>query len=271
MSPQHYYISPVKLMPCDIIPPMAYRKKRLNITPDNEETFTLTINRSQLYIILIPLVFLVGLGTGYLAWGREVSREAAQAPQGQTIPQVDIPQNVQRYDIEIFEDDPVLGPEDAPVTIFEFSDFECPFCRRHNLEVFNRILEAYEGQIRYVYKDFPLTSIHPNALPAAAAALCAHEQDAFWEFHGYLFSMALGLSEEAYMQYAEDLNLDMDDFTECVEEGRYEESVQADIDFASSLGVRSTPTFFINGIAVVGAQDFEVFVQVIDGELAGGD
>jgi predicted DsbA family dithiol-disulfide isomerase len=83
--------------------------------------------------------------------------------------------------------------------------------------------------------------------------------------------MALDLSEEAYMQYAEDLNLDMDDFTECVEEGRYEESVQADIDFASSLGVRSTPTFFINGIAVVGAQDFEVFVQVIDGELAGED
>jgi len=84
--------------------------------------------------------------------------------------------------------------------------------------------------------------------------------------------MALGLSEEAYMQYAEDLNLDMDDFTDCVEEGRYEESVQADIDFASSLGVvNSTPTFFINGIIVIGAQDFEYFVQIIDGELEGGD
>jgi protein-disulfide isomerase len=178
---------------------------------------------------------------------------------------------VRRFDIEVFEDDPVLGPEDAPITIFEFSDFECPYCQRHNLEVFNRIMEAYEGQIRYVYKDFPLTAIHPNALPAAAAALCAHEQNAFWEFHDYLFSMALGLSEEAYMQYAEDLNLDMDDFTDCVEEGRYEESVQADIDFASSLGVSSTPTFFINGIIVIGAQDFEYFVQIIDGELEGGD
>jgi len=251
---------------------MVYRKKRPKKTSDKEEAFTFTIKIAHPYTILIPIVFLVGLGTGYLAWGREVSREAAQAPEVQTNPQVDIPQDVRRFDIEVFEDDPVLGPEDAPITIFEFSDYECPFCRRHNLEVFNKIMEAYEGQIRYVYKDFPLTAIHPNALPAAAAALCAHEQNAFWEFHDDLFSMALGLSEEAYMQYAEDLNLDMDDFTDCVKEGRYEESVQADIDFASSLGVvNSTPTFFINGIIVIGAQDFEYFTQVIDGELAGGD
>ena len=250
---------------------MVYRKKRRKITSAKEEIFTFTIKIAQPYTILIPLVFLVGLGTGYLAWGREGSRETAKAPEVQTNPQADIPQDVRRFDIEVFEDDPALGPEDAPVTIFEFSDYECPFCRRHNLEVFNKIMEAYEGQIRYVYKDFPLTAIHPNALPAAAAALCAHEQNAFWEFHDHLFSMAMGLSEEAYMQYAEDLNLDMDDFTECVEEGRYEESVQADMDFASSLGVSSTPTFFINGIIVIGAQDFDYFVQVINGELEGRD
>jgi protein-disulfide isomerase len=120
-----------------------------------------------------------------------------------------------------------------------------------------------------VYRDFPLFSIHPNAMPAAEAANCAYEQGSFWEFHDKLFGMELALSAEAYRQYAQDLGLDVDAFNECVETRRYQDEVQADYAYASELGVRSTPTFFINGIALVGAQPYEVFQQVIDKELAG--
>jgi len=123
--------------------------------------------------------------------------------------------------------------------------------------------------VRLVYRDFPLTSIHRNAFPAAEAANCANEQGVFWEYHDKLFSMELGLSSEAYQGYAQELDLDMNEFIECLESGRYKDEVQADFDFAANLGIRSTPTFFINGIALVGAQPFEVFQEVIDKELAG--
>jgi protein-disulfide isomerase len=173
-----------------------------------------------------------------------------------------------RYEIPI-DDDPMIGPEDAPITIVEFSDYECPYCQRWHTEVFERLLEAYPDEVRLVYRDFPLTSIHPNATPAAIAANCAREQDVFWDYHDKLFGMELGLNTEAYQEYASQLDIDTEEFNECLDSGRYEEEVQADFDFAANLGVRSTPTFFINGIAVVGAQPFEVFQQVIEQELAG--
>jgi protein-disulfide isomerase len=131
------------------------------------------------------------------------------------------------------------------------------------------LIDAYGDQIRFVYRDFPLESIHANAKPAAEAANCANEQGEFWEYHDKLFSMELGLSSEAYQEYATQLGLDIDEFQECFESGRYQEEVQLDFEFAANLGVRSTPTFFVNGIAVVGAQPFEVFQQVIEKELAG--
>lgn len=176
---------------------------------------------------------------------------------------------ITRYDIPISDNDPTKGPDDAPVTIIEYSDFECPFCQRHALEVAPQLLSNYDGQIRYVFKDFPLESIHPEATPAAAAALCAHDQGAFWDFHDMLFNTELAFGQETYLAFAEELALDIDVFTQCVEEDRYVEEVLSDFEFAARLGVRSTPTFFINGIAVVGAQPYEVFAQVIDSELAG--
>ena len=167
------------------------------------------------------------------------------------------------------DDDPSIGPDDAPITIVEFSDYECPYCRSWHNDVFARLQEEYPQQVRLVYRDFPLSSIHANAVPAAEAANCANEQDKFWPFHENLFSMELGLSDEAYQEYASRLGMNVQAFLECMESGRYQTEVQADYQFASDLGVRSTPTFFINGIAVVGAQPFDVFKQVIDKELAG--
>jgi len=243
-------------------------------TEEDSEGSTLTFKRSHVYAALLPLAFVVGLAVGYIFWGRSTpfapettaaNAEDAQAAQAQTAPQA---QDVQRYDVPE-DDDPVYGPDEAPITIIEFSDFECPYCRRWHLEVWPQIEATYGDQVRQVYRDFPLTSIHPNATPAAAAANCAGEQDSYWEFNQLLFSMELGLDKNAYEQYATDLGLDMDTFNECLDSGRQNDEINSDYEYAANLGVRSTPTFFVNGIPLVGAQPFEVFQQVIDQELAG--
>ncbi len=240
-----------------------------------DERITFTFKKSHLLLALLPVAFLAGLLAGYAAWGRAAaSPQSAAAPAAQSAAPaggqaITPPEEAPRYDIPIGANDPTYGPADAPVTIIEFSDFECPYCRRHNLEVRTLLLAAYGDNIRYVFKDFPLSSIHPNAIPAAEAALCANEQGMFWEYHERLFSMELALSPQSYLQYAEALGLDMTNFSQCVEEGRYASAVQEDYSFAANLGVRSTPTFFINGLAVVGAQPYEVFAQIIDEELAG--
>jgi len=172
-----------------------------------------------------------------------------------------------RYDV-FSEDAYAFGPEDAPITIVEFGDFQCPFCRRWHAEVYEALLASYPGQIRIVYRHLPLTSIHPDAFAAAEASMCAGEQDSFWQYNDKLFSSET-LGSEVYAQYAQELNLDMTAFEACLTEHRYQLAIQKDSDFAVDLGIRSTPTFFINGLAIVGAQPLNVFQQVIDKELAG--
>ena len=213
-----------------------------------DDYVTFRIRRPEFLSFAIMLAFIIGLSFGYVLWGGGAAGET-------------------RIDVPILENDPTFGPAGAPIILVEFSDFECPFCRSHFLEVLPRLKAAYPDQILYVYKDFPLTSIHPNAVPAAEAAHCAREQGAFWEFHDLLFSMRLELGLGAYLEYAAELDLDMDDFTLCVDERRYADIVRGSYDFASQFGLRSTPTFFINGIAVIGSQPFEAFARIIDAEL----
>lgn len=177
-------------------------------------------------------------------------------------------ENLPRYEVSINEDDPALGSADAPITIIEFADFQCPFCQRHAQETYPRLVEQYGDQIRFVFKDFPLTSIHAEAFPSALAGQCAQEQDAFWSFHDLLFSGRLELSRDTYLAYAEELGLDVEAFTTCIDDQTYAQSVQEDYNLGTDLGVSSTPTFFINGIAVVGAQPFSVFAEIIDYELS---
>lgn len=223
---------------------------------------------------IILAAFLVGLGAGYVVWAVPLTARAeaaeAQAAEAQaaSAQQSQTAQNVQRYDVPV-DDDPILGPEDAKITIIEFSDYECPYCRRWHQEVFPQIQEKYGDQVRFVYRDFPLYSIHPNAGPAAEAANCAGEQDAYWEFNHLVYAATEELSSSLYEQFAEEIGLNMESFKICVTEQRYKSEVDADYEYASQLGVRSTPTFFINGLAVVGAQPFEVFERIIDMELAG--
>lgn len=240
----------------------------------------------------IVLFFSLGLGAGYILWGYPLAdaqselasvqtelnqiKNTAQAgadessqPAASNEPAADGEiQQVTRYPVSE-DDDPVYGPEDAPITIIEFSDYECPYCQRWHEQVWIELREAYPDQIRLVYRDFPLYSIHPNAEPAANAANCANEQDQFWEFHELLFTGGRDLGEDTYLKYAADLGLDMNDFQQCIDENRYEAEITADYEYALSIGIQSTPTFFVNGIALIGAQPIEVFQEVIELELAG--
>jgi protein-disulfide isomerase len=235
---------------------------------------TVTFKRSHFYAVLTVLAFSVGMLLGYVVWGFDpdggtTPQTAAQpAPAGPIAeaPVTEEPQFV-RYDIPS-EGFPTIGPANAPITIVEFSDYQCPYCRRWHEQVYEPLLAAYPGKIRVVYRHLPLTSIHPDAFAAAEAAMCAGDQDAYWPYHEKLFSSdSLGI--QTYVQYAQDLSLDVEAFQTCLAESKFKDAIQADSDFAVDLGVRSTPTFFVNGLAIVGAQPLEVFKQVIDKELAG--
>lgn len=255
-----------------MIEPEFQDEPAVNEPPQEEDT--VTFKRSHFYSVLTVLAFAVGVLVGYVVWGVGSTGGEAQAPQTAAQPSGPIaeapvteePQFV-RYDIPS-EGFPSLGPADAPITIVEFSDYQCPFCRRWHEEVYEPLLAAYPGQIKMVYRHLPLTSIHPDAFAAAEAAMCAGEQDAYWPFHEKLFSSD-SLGSATYSQYAQELSLNIDTFESCLSEHRYKDAIDADSDFAVNLGVRSTPTFFINGLAIVGAQPLEVFKQVIDKELAG--
>jgi protein-disulfide isomerase len=214
--------------------------------------------------VLVGLVFfLLGLGVGYLVWGRNPASTAATAPTAA----VNIPQKVTRFNVSV-DDDPAVGPADAPITLIEFSDYQCPFCTKWDNEVYARLLKEYSGKIRFVYRDLPL-AFHGDSQSAAEAANCAGEQGAYWKFHDALFSEKYGLGADAYRKYATDLGLDAEALIACVNSGKYTQEVMADAADAAGLGVSSTPTFFINGIQVVGAQPYEYFKQIIDLELAG--
>ncbi len=219
-------------------------------------------------MLWVPVLFLAGLGAGYLIWGRGSAESVSAAPPGDVAPgEVQIPEQVQRYDIPE-DDDYAYGPSDAPITIIEFSDYECPYCQRWFEQVWLRLRQEYAGQVRLVYRDLPLPG-HPNAVPSAEAANCAGEQGKYYEYHDLLFNGELGLNPGAYQEYAAQVGLDQAAFQTCVEERRFRAEVEADVAYAAQIGISSTPTFFINGIPLVGAQPYEVFQQVVEMELAG--
>ena len=181
-------------------------------------------------------------------------------------PRVDTVLDPPRYNVEIAPDDPVLGTGTAPVTLVEFSDFQCPFCQRV-MPTLKRLREAYGDRVRIVWKDFPLTSIHPQAFRAAEAGQCAREQGKFWEYHDRLFGNQQALEPEFLKKYAADTGLDATKFNACLDTAKYAERVQAEMGVGTSLGVSSTPSMFINGRLLSGAQPYETFTAVIDEEL----
>ena len=175
------------------------------------------------------------------------------------------PPPVVRYNVS--SAGPSRGPADAPVTLVEFSDFHCPFCRRVQ-PVLTELLARYPTQLRLVYRDLPLDSLHPQARRAAEAARCANDQGKFWQFHDALYERGPDASTEALRAAATSIGLDVAAFEQCLASGRHREAVQHDVEEAQSLGAEGTPAFFINGRFLNGAQPLEAFVKVIDEELA---
>jgi protein-disulfide isomerase len=172
-----------------------------------------------------------------------------------------------RYDVSVAAEDAVLGNPKAAVTLIEFSDFQCPFCARV-MPTLKKVHEVYGDRVRIVWKDFPLTAIHPQAFRAAEAGQCAREQGKFWEYHDRLFANQQALEPEFLKKYAADAGLDAAKFSACMDTAKYGDKVQEQMGIGTRLGVGSTPTVFVNGRLVSGAQPYEVFAAVIDEELA---
>ena len=158
------------------------------------------------------------------------------------------------------------GGAEASVEIIEFGDFNCGFCGRFHKETLPQIMESYGDNVRYVYRDFPILAA--NSATAALAARCAGEQGKYWEYHDTLFANQASFGQiGAFGQFADQLELDMDAFSTCMDEQSYLTAIADDYREAQSLGIRGTPAFFINGRPVSGAQPFQVFAEVINEEL----
>lgn len=160
---------------------------------------------------------------------------------------------------------PVKGPKNAPITIVEFSDFQCPFCSQA-VPVLKRLEEAYGSKVRVAFKHLPLETMHPQAKGAAEASLAAHEQGKFWEYHDRLFANQRALDRPSLEKYAEELGLDMKRFRQALDTGKFSAAVSADSAEAFKVGADGTPTFYVNGRQVVGA-DFNQLKTIIDDEL----
>jgi protein-disulfide isomerase len=165
------------------------------------------------------------------------------------------------------DDDPAKGgPTSAPVTIVEFSDFQCPFCSRAE-PVVDEVMKKYGDKVRLVFRDYPL-SFHPNAEVAAMGAECAEEQGKYWEMHKAMFANQQKLAAADLVETAGGIGIDKDKFKSCLDSGKYRTEVQKDFQDGQKAGVTGTPTFFINGIMIVGARNVDSFSEIIDRELS---
>jgi protein-disulfide isomerase len=161
---------------------------------------------------------------------------------------------------------PAQGPANAPVTLTEFSDFECPFCGRF-FPTLQRLREEYGDRLRVVFRQFPLNN-HPNAYPAALASLCAHEQGRFWEMHDLMFAEQDRLDDDSLKEKASRLGLDRARFDECLDSAQYSEQIRKDVLEGNQVGVQGTPAIYVNGVPVPrGNAPYSVIAGMIDDEL----
>ncbi len=160
---------------------------------------------------------------------------------------------------------PVRGPAGAKVTIIEFSDFQCPYCKRAS-ETMNQVMKAYPNDVKVVFKQLPL-SFHPQAEKAAKAALAAMKQGKFWEMHDLLFEKQAELKDDLYVELAKQLKLDVEKFKTDYASPEIEKTIKAESDLGAQNGIQGTPGFFVNGVAVKGAYPFEHFKKIIDRHL----
>jgi protein-disulfide isomerase len=210
---------------------------------------------------LILVGALAGLAIGWLAW-----RESAGSNAGSDAADA-VAAGIELADGIDVSRDPVLGPADAPITIIEFSDFECPFCSRFAQETAPALRRQYGERIRWIFVNYPLRSIHPNAYEAALAGECAAEQDRFWPFYDAMFSGRHSLSGSGYAEVAKAIGLDEDQFRTCLRNADHADEVALDMKEGEKFYILGTPTFYVNGKRMEGAQRPEAFAAVIDSIL----
>ena len=170
-----------------------------------------------------------------------------------------------RVEVAIADGTPARGPEDAPIVMIEYTDFQCPFCTRVQ-PTLDALMKRYDGQIRHVFKNLPLP-MHAEAQLAGAASLCAQDQGKFWEYHDWLFANQRTLNRDSMVAKAGEFGMDVEVFTGCIDRGTYLATVRADMAEANSFGITGTPGFLINGRVLTGAQPIEQFEAIIDQEL----
>jgi protein-disulfide isomerase len=226
-------------------------------------------------LLLVVASFLLGVlftKVQYLEGGTRIAANNETANDNNNIPQEPVgPVDVEQGHL------PILGNEDAKVTVVEFSDFQCPFCKSLFDESLAQIKSEYvdTGKVKFAYRHYPLTDIHPNAQKSAEASECANEQGNFWGYHDELFknqdewgSLSATAALEKYVEYANNLGLNGEALRECVNSGEMAEKVNEDLDAGSAVGVNGTPATFVNGYLVSGAVPFSEFKTLIDQELA---
>ncbi len=235
---------------------------------------TITISKDKLWkystfallgVIVLGIIF-------FVIPGKSTNTNVVQQPtQG-------LPSPSARVEVSM-DDDPVLGEDDAPVTIIEFSDYQCPFCRKFWQDTFTQLKEDYidTGKVKFVYRDYPL-NFHPMAIPAAEAANCAREKggdEAYFKMHDKMFEeqnkldggsvqSTVQFTKEDLKKWAKDIGYNIDS---CLDSGKHAQEIQDDFADGGSAGVQGTPAFFINGRLLSGAQPYAAFKQAIDAEL----
>ena len=249
------------------------------------------IKKSTINVLIITIIIITGVAAFFA--GSYVSNfnsdtisqeelENAIAKLELKILEKQLPTNQPALPLKISsENNPVIGNPDAPITIIEFSDFQCPFCAKFHMQTLPTIMDEYinKGTVKLVFRDFPIQSIHPNAVPASIAAECANEQGKFEQMYHMLFekqkewsNLETSYAITAFNQYASELQLNEEKFDSCIKNVKYIEEVQKDLNEGRTYGVTGTPGFFIGNekigfVELKGAQPFESFKKVINSQL----
>ena len=258
---------------------------------ENNKKNEKVIKRSTFNSLIIAIIIITGIAAFFAGSfvSNLSSEQISQKELDNAIAELELkilekqlPTNQPSIPLEISADnDPIIGNPDAPITIIEFSDFQCPFCARFHIQTLPTIMEEYieKGTVKLVFRDFPIQSIHPNAVPASVAAECANEQGKFKQMHDILFEKQNEWSDletvyaiELFNQYSEQINLEQEQFSSCLSTAKYVKEIQNDLNDGRTYGVTGTPGFFIGNqemgfVELKGAQPFESFKKVIDRQL----
>ncbi|MFH1326229.1 MAG: DsbA family protein [Candidatus Falkowbacteria bacterium] len=217
--------------------------------------------------IFAVIGFLVMLGLYFK--DNKSSEVAGETEQNQEEEQPNQPEKPTLAEFNITENDHIRGNFDAPITIVEFSDFQCPYCDKFHVTM-KKVMETYPDKVRWVYKHFPLDSIHPLARQTAEASECANDQEKFWEYADKIYENQADISADTIKSMAKEIGLNMTNFNSCIDDGKYKDKVNTDYQEGLSKGVRGTPGNFVNGDVTLapGAVEFERIKTIIDAELS---